>query len=238
MKLIFRRRRLAELVVVELVGVEDDPGSVNDVISLLPKVVTTTTCSVVVRLGVVLGIVVEVENVVGVVDILVVLVVLEVVEEDIVELEEEDVDVVVDELDDGVEVELVVLVVEVRELVVDVEDADEVEVVDGLVVITILVLDVELNELVELAELFSDNKLLNLGLPLGTETVTITVTSPSTPSVVAPPQLGHSLAPVSVVCPPTSPQSPSPINQNISRMPSLVQVAEFSIRGTFPSRGG
>ena len=179
---IFRRRRPAELVVVELVGVVDDPCSVNEVTALPPEVITTTTCSVVVRFGVVLGIVVEVENVVGVVDVLGELVVLMVVVEEVVELDEEDVEVVVDELDDVVEVELVVLVLEV----VDVEDVDEVEVVDVEVVVMTLVVDIELSELVELAELFPDNRLLNLGSPLDNEIVTITVTSPSTRSAAVP----------------------------------------------------
>jgi hypothetical protein len=173
--LIFSRRRLPELVVVELVGVVDDPCSVNDVIALPPEVMTTTTCSVVVRFGVMLGIVVEVEKVVGVVDVLEVD---EEEEEDAVVLDEEEEEEVVDELVDVVEVELVV--VEVVELVVEVEDVDEVEVVDVLVVGILLVVEPELKELVELAELFPDNKLLNLGSPLDNETVTITVTSPST----------------------------------------------------------
>jgi hypothetical protein len=182
--LIFRRIRLPELVVVELVGVVDDPCSVNDVTALPPEVITTTTCSVVVRFGVVLGIVVEVENVVGVVDVLEVD---EEEEEDVVVLEEEEEGKLVDELVDVVEVELVVLVVEVVELVVEVEDVDEVEVVDVLVIGILLIVELELNELVELAELFPDNKLLNLGSPLDNETVTITVTSPSTqPSAAVP----------------------------------------------------
>ena len=164
---------------VELVGVVDDPCSVNDVTALPPEVITITTCSVVVRFGVVLGIVVEVENVVGVVDVLEVD---EEEEEEVVVLdeEEEEEEEEVDELVDVVEVELVVLVVEVVELVVEVEDVDEVEVVDVLVIGILLVVEPELNELAELAELFPDNKLLNLGSPLDNETVTITVTSPST----------------------------------------------------------
>jgi len=176
--LIFRRTRLPELVVVELVGVVDDPCSVNDVTALPPEVITTTTCSVVVRFGVVLGIVVEVEKVVGVVDVLEVD---EEEEEDVVVLDEEEEEEVVDELVDVVEVELAVrVVVEVVELVVELEEVDEVEVVDVLVIGILLVVEPELNELAELAELFPDNKLLNLGSPLDNETVTITVTSPST----------------------------------------------------------
>ena len=164
---------------VELVGIVEDPCSVNDVTALPPEVITTTTCSVVVRFGVVLGIVVEVDKVVGV-DVLEVD---EEEEEDVVVLdeeEEEEEEEVVDELVDVVEVVEGVEVVEVVELVVEVEDVDEVEVVDVLVIGILLVVELELNEVVELAELFPDNKLLNLGSPLDNETVTITVTSPST----------------------------------------------------------
>jgi hypothetical protein len=178
MRLIFPRIRLPELVVVELVGVVDDPCSVNDVTALPPEVITTTTCSVVVRFGVVLGIVVEVEKVVGV--LVDVLEVDEEEEEDVVVLDEEE-EEVVDELVDVVEVELGVLVVEVVELVVEVEDVDGVEVVvDVLVIGILLVVELELNEVLELSELSPDDKLLNLGSPLDNETVTITVTSPST----------------------------------------------------------
>lgn len=169
-------KRLAELVVVELVGDVGAPCSVKDVTAFPPEVITTTTSCVVVCLGVVLGTVVEVENVVGVVDVLVVLeVVVDDEDETLVKIDE--VMLAVKELDDVVEVELVVLVVVVEE----VEVVDEVEVVELLVVVMTLVNELESGELVELAELSPNNKLLNLGSPLDNETVTITVTSPSIP---------------------------------------------------------
>jgi hypothetical protein len=86
--------------VVELVGVVEDPCSVKDVTALPPEVITTTTCSVVVRFGVVLGIVVEVEKVVGV--LVDVLEVDEEEEEDVVVLDAEEEEEEVDELVDVV----------------------------------------------------------------------------------------------------------------------------------------